>query len=142
MVTSAQKDEAIKRMIKLKLIDNAIEEFRKDGIIEYSEPVYISGYKFGALYWVHNEPEWLAKVKEFEEKNNSLVYHVIHSHTQFGELLNLLYVSDDEEEWEMDNEDIEDGYAVAYVINLDAPDCSEFGSIAIRESGGGLLRVG
>ena len=77
----------------------------------------------------------------FEEEYNAVVYHVIHSHTNFGELLSLLYVSEHEEEWEYDREDLEEGIAVAYVENLTYWDCSEMGSIGIEPRNGGLART-
>ena len=134
--------EAMKRMINLGLMEQIVEEFVDENKIEYSEPVKMGGMKFGALYWVSNEPEWEKQVEEFEAEYNALVYHAVHSYTTFGECLSLLYVSDYPDEWEYDNEDIKDGYVMTYTINLDYPDCSEFGSIVVREAGGGLVRIG
>lgn len=80
-------------------------------------------------------------VREFEEKYNALVYHAVHSYTEFGELLSLLYVSDYEEEWPIDHEDIPYGVVMTYTINLDEPMFSEFGSICVKPAAGGLLRT-
>ena len=55
--------------------------------------------------------------------------------------LALLYVSAEEEEWELDREDLEGRVPLAYVANLDAPDCSELGSIGIAPANGGLVRT-
>lgn len=136
------KDEAIKRMRKLGIMDQVVEEFKNEKVVEYSEPMSFGSVDFGALYWLHNKPEWLEKITAFEREFECLVYHVIYSYTSFGELLNVLYVSNYPEEWEMDNADLDEGYAMAYVINLTHPDCSEFGTIEVKEEGGGLLRVG
>ena len=49
---------------------------------------------------------------------------------------------DYQDEYEMDNDDIKDGYIMSYVVNHDCPDLSEFGSIAVKSVGGGLVRIG
>lgn len=132
-------DEAILRMKKLNLFDPIISEFKRDqSLLQYSEPTPLGGI----LYWVKNNPEWEKKIKEFEKKNNALVYHAIHSYTELGELLDLLYVSDNEEEWEYDLEDLENWCALSYCINLTDDMCSEYGTIAIKPAAGGLIRVG
>lgn len=70
------------------------------------------------------------------------MYFVVRSYTEFGKLDALLYVNDHKEEWEMDREDILAGYVIAYVHNYNEPLFSEFGSIAVEERFGGLVRVG
>ena len=132
-----KKGEAVKRMDALGLMPKIVAEFERSGIIYYSEQEPFGGI----LYWLDNEPEWESAVREFEEEYNALVYHVIHTYTEFGELLNLLFVSDDDEEWEYDNDDILEGCAMSYVINLDVPEFSEFGTIGVEEAAGGLIRV-
>ena len=130
-----KKEEAIKRMNALGLFKPCIKAFTKYDELQLTEPT-------GGLYEFNDDEELNAKVKEFEEEYDALVYHVIHTYTQFGELFNFLYVSDYEEEWEMDNADIEDGYVVAYVWNKSDDFLSEIGSIVVRERFGGLVRVG
>ena len=130
-----KKEEAIKRMNALGLFKPCIKAFTKYDELQLTEPT-------GGLYEFNDNAELNAKVKEFEEEYDALVYHVIHTYTQFGELFNFLYVSDYEEEWEMDNADIEDGYVVAYVWNKSDDFLSEIGSIVVRERFGGLVRVG
>lgn len=127
-----QIQEAIKRMKLLKLHENPIKDFEKDGTINKSE-------HGGILYWLDDKENEL--VKAFEEKHNSVVYHVIHTYTDLGEMLALLYVSDSEEEWEYDIDDLKAGYPFAYVMNLDDDDCSEFGSIGVKPQFGGLVRT-
>lgn len=41
----------------------------------------------------------------------------------------------------MDMEDLREGQALAYVVNMDMPDCSEFGTVGIKPSVGGLIRT-
>lgn len=128
-----KKAEAIKRMKALDIYDETIRQFEKENLVSCSEP------PMGANYWLDDEQ--LEIVKAFEQEHNALVYFVIRSYTQFGRMDSILYVSDYEEEWEMDNADIKDGYALAYVHNYDAEDCSEFGSIGMQSRFGGLVRI-
>lgn len=127
-----KKIEAIARMQQLKLHPNIIKEFEKDNILNLSE-------NGGFLYWLTDEQK--SYVEEFENTYNALVYHVIHNYTAFGELLAFLFVSDYEEEWETDREDLADGYAYAYVRNVDDDDCSELGGICFQTQFGGLVRT-
>lgn len=130
-----KKAEAIKRMQVLGLFKPCIKAFEKYDEVQLTEPN-------GGLYEFSDNEDLNTKIKEFEEEYNALVYHVIHTYTQFGELYNFLYVSDYEEEWEYDREDVKAGYAVAYVWNKTDEWMSEIGGIAVRELFGGLVRVG
>lgn len=125
--------EAIERMKLLKLDNSCIEAFVKGKVWE-SE-----GY--GALYEVNQKEQEL--IDNFEKNHpNCLVYHMIHNIYEFGECYSMLYVSGDKEEWEQDKQDIKDGYTFAWVENVDLDWCSEFGSIAVKPSIGGLIRLG
>lgn len=125
-------DECIKRMQILKLDKSCIEAFKKGKVWE-SE-----GY--GALYEVNQKEQEL--IDDFEKNHpNCLVYHMIHNVFEFGECYSMLYVSSDIDEWERDKQDIKDGYTFAWVENVDLDWCSEFGSIAIKPSFGGLIRM-
>lgn len=130
-----KKVEAINRMKVLGLFYPCIKSFEIRDEVQQSEIT-------GGLYEFSGDEELNAKIKEFEEEHNALVYHVIHTYTQFGELYSFLFVSDYEEEWEMDNEDVKDGYAIAYVWNKSDDWMSEMGSIVVKEKFGGLVRVG
>lgn len=130
----AKKAEAIKRMKVLDIFDETRRQFENADIVSCSEP------PIGANYWLDDEQKKI--IEDFEEEYNALVYFVVRSYTQFGKLDSFLYVSDYEEEWEMDNEDLADGYVYAYVYNYDMPLFSEIGSIAVEPRFGGLVRVG
>ena len=127
-----QRTEALKRMELLKLHENVIDDFKEIALLNQSE-------LGGILYWVEGEME--KKIREWEEKTGNLVYHVIHDYTEFGELLSLLYVSQYEDEWEMERDDLVDGCPLAYVMNLTDDWCSEYGSIGIRPQWGGVVRT-
>ena len=127
-----QKLEAINRMIKLKLHENVIKEF------EIEDKLYKSEFH-GILYWLNVEEEKI--VRDWEQETGNLAYHIIHNNTEFGELLSIFYVSQYEEEWEMDMRDLSEGIAIVYVKNLDDDWCSEYGSIGFKRSIGGLVRT-
>ncbi len=124
--------EALERMKLLKLHKNAIDEFREEGKLNLSEQT-------GVLYWLSGEQ--LERVRRWESETGDLVYHVIHCHTEFGELLNLLYVTKYAEEWDLDRSDLDAGSACCYVMNLDDEWCSEYGSIGVQPLIGGVIRA-
>ena len=126
-----QKAEAVKRMKKLKLIDNIIYEFEEKNVLNRSER--------GILYWLTDEEKKL--VETWEKETGNLVYHVIINKMEFGLCYSLLYVSRHVEEWAYDNEDLNEGFPYAYVINVDDMECSEYGRIGIQNFFGGLLRT-
>jgi hypothetical protein len=125
------KKEAIDRMHILKLHSNVIKEFSNNGKLNLSLNA--------ELYYLNDKQ--LARVQEFEQKYNALVYHVIQNHTQFGELLSFLYVSQHTEEWEYDRSDLKECYPLVYVANLTDEICSEFGHIEIQPCIGGVIRT-
>ena len=127
-----QKQEAIERMKMLKIYSQAIKEFEKENVINVSE-------HGGILFWLDDEQQEM--IKRFEEKYNAVVYHVIHNYTEFGELYSLLYVSQHENEWEYDKDDIKHNIALCYVVNKDEGNFSEFGSIGIKPQYGGVIRT-
>lgn len=129
-----KKKEAIKRMKEWGIFPQTIKQFENEGLVSESAP------PFGACYWI--EGEQLDRVREFEKENNALVYHVIHSYTNIGEMEAYLYVSNYEEEWEYDHADIKEGQQLCYVYNHDMTDCSEFGTIGVKLTpAAGLVRV-
>ena len=128
-----KKEEAIKRMRAMNIYSDAIKQFKNADIVMVSEP------PLGGLFWLNDEEKEM--VSKFEQENNALVYLVVRSFTNLGIMDNIFYVSDYQDEWEMENEDLKDHYAFVYVVNYDMPDCSEFGSIAWKSVGGGVLRV-
>ena len=128
-----KKVEAIKRMKAMNIYSDAIKQFKNADIVMVSEP------PLGGLFWLNDEEKEM--VSKFEQENNALVYLVVRSFTNLGIMDNIFYVSDYQDEWEMDNADLNENYACVYVINHDMPDCSEFGTIAWKSVGGGVLRA-
>lgn len=129
-----KKAEAIARMKAWGICGPIVKQFEdKDLVAESVPPV-------GACFWLKGEQ--LKRVREFENENNALVYHVIHSFTEFGEMESYLFVGDHPEEWEMDRADLKAGQQFAYVLNHDMPDDSEFGSVGVAlTAAAGLKRT-
>jgi len=119
-----KKAEAIERMKAWGIFGPTIDQFAKSDLISQSLP------PVGACFWI--EGEQLQRVRDFENEHNALVYFVIHSYTNLGELESYLYVSDYKEEWQYDREDLKEHQQLVYVYNADAPWCSELGSIGIE----------
>lgn len=127
------KQEAVERMKMLDISPKAIEVFEETGEIGLSiAPLSICGII----------PEYKKLINEWEEETGCMVYHAIYNGATIGALLTILFVSDDEEEWALDREDIKSGYPMAYVFNLDIPEFSEFGAISVESVNGVLRRIG
>lgn len=131
--------ECVKRMKLLNIFPQTVREFENEGVVNYSE------YNMGILYWLTEDMK--KEVKEFEEKYNAVVYHVIHNMTEFGELLTFLYVDENTDEWEREKHDLQERdpngvyITIAYVRNLNDPDFSEFGTVGIKPILGGIKRM-
>ena len=138
-----QKKEALERLKilqdKFQLMETVTREFEKEDTIYYSE--YINKQYPAILYWVSNKEKYENAIKEFEEKHNALVYYSILTHTSFGTILTLLYVTEEQEVWHEDKEQLQEGLPLAYCINLDDDNCSEFGGIQIGGAMGGIVRL-
>ena len=127
-----KKEEALARMRALKIFPETVTQFKEDGYVSVSEP------PFGAFFWAGAED--LKRIENFERKYNALVYVVIRSYTSLGKMDSYLFVSDYDEEWEMDRKGIKNGEVLAYVYNHDMPDCSEIGGIGIVPTAAAELR--
>ena len=127
------KQEAIERMKMLEISPKTIEVFEETGEIGLSvAPFSICGIT----------PEYEKLISEWEEETGCVAYHAIYNGASVGALLTILFVSDDEEEWELDRRDMEAGYPMAYVFNLDIPEFSEYGAISVENIDGVLKRIG
>ena len=121
------------------LHENVLKEFREDGTIYYSEN--LGGAFSGILYWLANKDEYVEKVRKIEQERNIFVYHFILNHKMDWDLLKMLYVSEYQDEWEFEKNDLKNGCTDAYVCNLNYDIDSEFGSVQITGVNGGLVRV-
>ena len=130
----AKKEKAIELLKELDIYTPYIEGFKERDKVCFFE-------NFGG-FWIDQEPEVYAKMKDLEKKYRCLVYAVTHEFTEFGELYDFLIVTDYPEEW--DTLVYSQGNrhtAFAYVWNKDDDWCSEFGSVIVESFGGGIRRV-
>lgn len=152
MRKETKKKEALRRLELLEkhgLMPDVRKSFENDNKLFYSERLYYlekleSDEAFGALYWIDDIPEVVKEKINYVEKQGCVVYHITHEYTNFGELWDLLVITDEDAdkvigETMRQNFD-EYGIQFAYVINLSIPEYSEYGSIGIKVSGGGLIR--
>lgn len=129
-----KKERALLYMKELGLFTPCIKAFDKHDEVQVSEP-------WGGLYEIYDNEELVSAIKEFEERYNSLVYHVIHANVYGMEMYSFLCISDYEEDWYFDIPNIHDGLVFTYTWNKDVPMFSEYGSIGYRTMFGGLVRV-
>ena len=138
-----QKVEALERLKILhkefQTMNSIVREYERDNIIYYSE--YQNKIFQGILYWVSNSEELSEAIREFEERHNSVVYHAILTPLTYGRMFSILYVSPHIEEWGRDRKELAEGLPLAYCMNLDDSTTSEFGTIQIERSNGGITRV-
>lgn len=136
MITN-KKEIAIQCLEKLEIYKPYIRKFKsKAGI-----PCFFENY--GGFY-VDQEEELYAKIKEVEAKYECLVYAITHEFTQFGETYSMLCVPRDlepAEELLIDAGMENCYYAFSYVWNRTEEYFSEFGDIIVRTFGGGIKRV-
>ena len=130
-----QKAKAIEIMKQLDIYKPYINGFEKQDKVCFFE-------QFGG-FWVYQEPEVEAKMKELEKKYGCIVYAITHEYTQFGECYSFLIVSKYKEEWDRCVvSEKNKHYAFAYVWNKDDDWCSEFGTVVVQSFGGGIKRIG
>jgi hypothetical protein len=133
-----KKREAVKSMEIIGVAADVIEDFQKNDNVKLSE--------YGNMFYYGNILPLTEQQKEFitafEKRYNAVAYHVIHQYLSFGEVYNILYISDYPEEWEDALERLKENEVVAYVENLTNTECSEFGSIGIcRLFNGSINRI-
>lgn len=111
--------------------------FEEDGTLYYSER--IGG--MGVLCWISNKPEYKRAVKDFEKETGGKVYHCVLTHTEFGEMFDMMYVPKKESQREGDFEALRD-HGEAFIATLDEqmPSGYELGYAGYTGAGGGLVR--
>lgn len=131
-----QKEEAIKRLQRLDIYKPYINGFK-------AKAQKVCFFENFAGFWVYQEPEIEAKMKEIEQEYGYIVYAITHEYTAFGECYDFLLVSKYDEEWDYELEQVQAGtfYAFAYVWNRTDEWCSELGTIGVKSYGGGITRV-
>ena len=126
------KEEALRIMKYLKMFPNVIREFKDEDKLNKSET------RNGILYWLSDEEQKL--VKDFEQDNpGTLIYHIIRTNTiDFGVVYDLLYITEDQEDWNLYKDYLKDNLVLSYSITP----FPESGLIKIKSVNGGLVREG
>lgn len=130
-----RKKKAIEIMKRMDIYKPYIQDFvENDTVCFYEE--YIG-------FWAYQEQEVQNKIKEIEQKYNCTVYAVTHEYATFGECYDFLIVTNYKREWRtLVESENNTHYAFAYVWNKSDDWCSEFGTIQVRNFGGGIKRIG
>ena len=130
----AKKEKAIELLKEMDIFKPYVKGFEEKGMVCFFE-------NFDG-FWIDQEPELYAKMKELEKKYSCLVYAVTHEYTEFGECYSFLIVTDYRSEWKtlMWSEGNKHS-AFAYVWNKDDDWSSEFGSVMVQSFGGGIKRI-
>lgn len=130
----AKKEKAIELLKEMDIYTPYIKDFEEKSIVCFFE-------NYGG-FWIDQEPELYAKMKELEKKYGCLVYAVTHEYTEFGECYSFLIVTDYKSEWKtLVWSEGNKHSAFAYVWNKDDDWCSEFGSVMVQSFGGGIKRI-
>lgn len=104
-----QKQEACYRLLKMKSPKECFLRFKIDGNISFSRfEGHITDLPFEIKQFVNS----------FESEHNARVYHVFESHSNFGTILNLLFVSDNETKWETEFRTINSEQNYYFTIGL------------------------
>ena len=127
-----KKAEAIQRMKKLGIVQGAIKQFQDKDV------VMISSKPLGGMAWLNAEQKEI--VKNFEQQHKALVYAVILTNIKYDFLYDLLYVSDNREEWKSNNEDIEHNCIRVYTTTNGRFGCGGFSRKNIVPLNGGVVR--
>ena len=129
-----QKAKAIEIMKQMDIYKPYIEGFKNEDKVCFFE-------QFGG-FWVYQEPEVEAKMKELEKEYGCTVYAITHEFTQFGECYSFLVITDYKCEWKnICISERSKHYAFAYVWNKDIEYYSEFGTVGVQSLGGGITRI-
>lgn len=119
-------------------VSNAFGKGRKNHRLFYSERA--SATFPAVLYWLDNEPEYARIAKEYADRTGSLVFHAILTHTEFGDLLDVLAVPNDVADAIIFEAEASRGNFMSYCYNLTTGE-AECGTIGVRPAMGGLKRV-
>lgn len=129
-----QKMKAVEFLRTLDIFKPYIDGFVKNDNVCFFE-------RFGG-FWVYQEPEIEAKMRDIEEKYGCKVYAITHEKIEGDDMWSFLVVTNHQEEW--DNLLVKEGngfYAFAYTWNRSYDWGSEFGDVYVQSFGGGIRRV-
>jgi len=114
---------------------------------EENKQIFFSEYQlFPVLYYIDGAPKQVRNKIEELTQNGNVVYHATHEILPFGECWDLFVISNEDVEKSSYAQGIREdfdeyGIQFAYVINVDIPEFSEFGSIQVQPKAGGVERI-
>ena len=112
------------------LISNTLRNRNLSGEIE----------SWGVLFTLDEKPEYTPYVEKIESERNIKVFMGIVTRTTVGTLLSLMFVSEEESEWECERDFMKEGQShYAFVFNIEE-EHYELGTIQYEVTGGGLVR--
>lgn len=123
------KSEAIRRLEDLDVMSSVVSAFKRTGKIYRSE--------FGGILYDLDE---ISKTAIGMLPEDYTPYAVICTHTVFGTIYDVLYVTPNKGDWPYERMD-RNGFCASYAYNADDPQLSEFGSIQIQNANGGIVRM-
>ena len=141
LTAEQQRDIAQSVLRAYHIHPSVCQQFRKgtkNHRLYYSER--ISANLPAVLYYLDNNPEWEAKVRDFEKKTGRMAFHTILTHTDFGDVLDILYVPSEAEELDAFIKDAKKGLFRSYCWNM-TDDFCESGYIGVRPRMGGIERI-
>lgn len=130
-ITENITEEIIKRMKKLHLHQNVIDELKNSNQLNRSEA------PLGSLYWLTKDEQEM--VDTFERENdNAKVYHIIKTYSKYlGTVYDLLFISIDEENWNIEEDNLEENFVLSHTIT----NFPESGYIKVKSVNGGVVRL-
>ncbi len=134
-----QTKEAVQR---LKILQNL--GFPEKIVNQYKnkQQVFLSKRtgKIAALYPIKAYPQFVEIIQYYEQQQNALVYHAMHERTDYGEILELFYVSCYKKDWTGEKFALQQKEPSVYTVNLTNPEQSENKTICI-EIARGIIRT-
>lgn len=123
--------------------DEQVAESKKRMELLGIEPRFSDKLYMSDRYYIRevkdSEMDLIKAINNFEKDYNAYVYHIIYTKSNFGNLYNMLYVSNHTEEWKADRKDLQSKECYAYVYNKSDEVCSEIGLIGIEKADTNLL---
>ena len=113
---------------------------------ETNDSLYLFGFDDELPRRIAPSSELMDKIREIEKARNVKIYAVTHDYLPYvGEMYSFFCISPYQADWcdMVKLTSIKHHARVyAYVYNVDSPECSESGFVALRITGGKLVRVG
>ena len=132
----SMKREAVRRLRKLGIMEETIQQFIDDNIVTMSEEMMPG---IGILYWANDREK--QAIKDFESNGKYLIYHGIRIRTDQGYIAYFLFVSNDENDKEYFDYNIQQNVTYIWCDKLDTNYYSEGGTCYIAPGMGGIVEV-